>query len=113
MAKGESSLVLSGLELASMASDWGLSRRETEVVELLLQGLSDKQIARQLNISFGTERTHISRLFRKCGVHDRRQLIRIVFGNLRTLASPAADCENPSACKAKLDSLPEFPVEDR
>jgi DNA-binding NarL/FixJ family response regulator len=50
-----------------------LSAREREVLELLATGLANKQIARQLGISDGTVKAHLTRIFQQLGVTDRTQ----------------------------------------
>jgi DNA-binding NarL/FixJ family response regulator len=52
-----------------------LTRRENEVLELLVQGLDQKQIALQLVISAKTVATHIQRVLSKLGVHSRAQAV--------------------------------------
>ena len=51
-----------------------LSPREQQLVALVSQGLSNKQIASALGISEGTVKVYFSRLFRKVGVSDRFEL---------------------------------------
>jgi DNA-binding NarL/FixJ family response regulator len=51
----------------------GLSQREREVLELLVQGLSNKLIARRLGISEKTVKSHLTQIFRELGVTDRTQ----------------------------------------
>jgi DNA-binding NarL/FixJ family response regulator len=51
----------------------GLSQREREVLVLLLEGLPNKLIARQLQISEKTVKTHLTSVFRALGVTDRTQ----------------------------------------
>jgi DNA-binding NarL/FixJ family response regulator len=53
----------------------GLSLRESEICKALIQGVNDKQIAADLHISFWTVRTHISSIFTKLGVINRRELM--------------------------------------
>lgn len=53
----------------------GLSHRESDVCKALIQGANDKQIAADLNISFWTVRTHISNIFTKLEVLNRRELM--------------------------------------
>ncbi|MCM8745860.1 helix-turn-helix transcriptional regulator [Thermomicrobium sp. CFH 73360] len=48
-----------------------LSRREADVLELALQGLTNKEIALQLGVRIGTVRTHLERAYRKLGVASR------------------------------------------
>ena len=51
----------------------GLSEREREVLGLLVEGLPNKLIARRLEISEKTVKTHLTRVFREIGVTDRTQ----------------------------------------
>jgi DNA-binding CsgD family transcriptional regulator len=48
-----------------------VTRREGEVCELLLKGLSDKQISKALNISYWTVRSHVGRVLDKLGIESR------------------------------------------
>jgi len=50
-----------------------LSAREREVLALLLEGLPNKLIARRLEISEKTVKSHLTRVFREIGVTDRTQ----------------------------------------
>ncbi|WP_205697682.1 response regulator transcription factor [Conexibacter sp. SYSU D00693] len=50
-----------------------LSHREREVLELLVEGLPNKLIARRLDISEKTVKTHLTSVFRHLGVSDRTQ----------------------------------------
>src|SRR5262249_11306609 len=54
--------------------DAKLSTREAEIARLAAHGLSDKEIAGQLNISFTTVRTHLKNAFRKLRVDSRVKL---------------------------------------
>jgi DNA-binding NarL/FixJ family response regulator len=51
----------------------GLSAREVEVLRLLAQGLSNKQIAKALFLAEGTVKNHLSSVFAKLEVEDRTQ----------------------------------------
>jgi len=57
-----------------------LSRRETEVMELLLQNFSNKEIAGRLNFSSRTAKFHVSNLLAKHGVRRRADLILLAHG---------------------------------
>lgn len=48
-----------------------LSPRELEVLQLLVRGHTNEQIARSLGRSYPTVRTHLANLYRKLGVNDR------------------------------------------
>lgn len=51
-----------------------LSPREAAVAELAAKGLADKEIARRLNVTFATVRTHLDNAFAKLEVRNRTQL---------------------------------------
>lgn len=51
----------------------GLSPREREILGLLLEGLPNKLIARRLEISEKTVKSHLTSIFRQLGVTDRVQ----------------------------------------
>jgi DNA-binding NarL/FixJ family response regulator len=51
----------------------GLSERERQVLKLLVEGLPNKLIARRLEISEKTVKSHLTRIFRELRVTDRTQ----------------------------------------
>ncbi|WP_229860839.1 response regulator [Streptomyces litmocidini] len=57
----------------------GLTERETEVLVLVADGLSNSEIAGRLRISTATVKTHINNLFAKTGVRDRAQAVRYAY----------------------------------
>ncbi|MFE7974212.1 response regulator [Streptomyces shenzhenensis] len=67
----------------------GLTVRETEVLVLIAEGLSNQEIARRLHVSTATVKTHINNLFAKTGVKDRAQAVRYAYG--KGLVRPSAD----------------------
>jgi DNA-binding NarL/FixJ family response regulator len=52
-----------------------LTPRQVEVLRLLEQGCSTRQIADELHVSTETVRNHIRRLFRALGVHSRLEAV--------------------------------------
>ena len=60
----------------SLAGAPGLTQRETEVVKLVAEGLSTRQIAAELVISEKTVQRHRANLLEKLGMHDRVELTR-------------------------------------
>jgi DNA-binding NarL/FixJ family response regulator len=52
-----------------------VTRRERDVLSLLLRGKTNKQIAEALNMSGYTARDHVSALLKKCGVKTRAELM--------------------------------------
>ncbi|WP_373973948.1 response regulator transcription factor [Chitinibacter sp. SCUT-21] len=57
-----------------------LSEREAQVAQLTAKGLSNKEIARQLEITERTVKAHLTLIFEKLGVSDRVQLVLRVNG---------------------------------
>lgn len=53
---------------------YGLSEKEYEVVRLVAEGLSNKEIAAEIFLSEGTVRNYISDILEKLGLRDRTQL---------------------------------------
>ncbi len=58
----------------------GLTTRETEVLVLIADGLSNQEIAHRLHVSTATVKTHINNLFAKTGIKDRAQAVRYAYG---------------------------------
>ncbi|MFC4305020.1 response regulator [Cohnella boryungensis] len=52
----------------------GLTEREREVLLLIAEGRSNKEISDELHISIKTVKTHVSNLLMKCELEDRTQL---------------------------------------
>ncbi|MEU2338200.1 response regulator transcription factor [Streptomyces sp. NPDC006654] len=65
--------------VATEAPD-GLTLRETEVLVLIAEGLTNQEIARRLHVSTATVKTHINNLFAKTGLKDRAQAVRYAYG---------------------------------
>jgi NarL family two-component system response regulator LiaR len=58
----------------AQSGDEDLTDREKEVLLLIADGLSNKEIAEELHISIKTVKTHVSNLLMKCELEDRTQL---------------------------------------
>jgi two-component system nitrate/nitrite response regulator NarL len=63
-----------------------LTKRESQLVSLLSQGLKNKEIASALSISEGTVKVYLSRLFQKVGVKDRFELALYGLRNLQNMS---------------------------
>ena len=59
----------------------GITKRELEILELIAQGLSNREIAEKLFVSENTVKTHSSRLFDKLGAKRRTQAVQIAKEN--------------------------------
>jgi DNA-binding NarL/FixJ family response regulator len=80
-------LVDSARNAAAFPPERNLTARESEVLELLIKGSSNREIAKALDIDEGTVKAHLSRLMRKAGVSNRTAL------TVHTLAKNAADLD--------------------
>jgi DNA-binding NarL/FixJ family response regulator len=63
-----------------------LSRRQTQLVGLLVQGLKNKEIATALGISEGTVKAYLTTLYEKVGAKDRFELALFGLKNMREFA---------------------------
>ena len=61
------------------ATAYGLSPRERAVVDLVVRGASTRQISQGLYISEYTVQDHLSNIFDKIGVRDRRALVKRLY----------------------------------
>jgi|KBSSwiStaDraftv2_1062776.scaffolds.fasta_scaffold41664_4 DNA-binding CsgD family transcriptional regulator len=84
---GETAVILEparGDEVAPLLlRAYGLSRREAEVAQLVLQGLGTLGIASKLSIAENTVQQHLKSVFDKTGVGSRRELVARVFSDHR------------------------------
>ena len=55
----------------------GLTRREQQLVQMISRGLTNKEIASQLNLSEQTVKNHIHRMLRKLGATDRLRAVEL------------------------------------
>jgi two-component system, NarL family, response regulator LiaR len=55
----------------------GITRREMEILELVAQGMSNREIAGKLFVSENTVKTHCSRAFDKLGARRRTQAVQL------------------------------------
>ncbi len=56
-----------------------ITEREREVLMLVAEGLSNREVAERLNIGPGTAKTHVGHLLTKLGARDRVQLVIIAY----------------------------------
>ena len=60
------------------------SPRQSQILALIAQGYSDKEIARQIGVSYPTVRTHIDRIFRDYGLRNRTAAAAVWLSTVRT-----------------------------
>lgn len=61
-----------------LVDHYGLTPREREILVLTLLGHDSPTIAGELALSDNTVRTHRKNLYRKLGVHSKRELIQLL-----------------------------------
>jgi DNA-binding NarL/FixJ family response regulator len=59
----------------AMTIDWNLTGRERQIVDGLLRGFANKDIARQLHVSNQTIKNQLTTLYKKVGVSGRVELV--------------------------------------
>jgi DNA-binding CsgD family transcriptional regulator len=64
-----------GTDISVVRERYRLSRRESQVAELVLRGHRNSQIAANLGITPATTKKHMSRIFEKVGVDSRALLV--------------------------------------
>lgn len=66
---------------SKMAQRYALSQREAQILSYLLRGCSTTAIRNELYIAKGTVDTYVQRIYKKCGVHSRQELVDLSRGN--------------------------------
>jgi DNA-binding CsgD family transcriptional regulator len=67
-------------EIAPLIVDaYGLTKREGQITQLVLRGLSTTEVSEELHITPNTVRDHFKSIFDKVGVRSRRELVGQVF----------------------------------
>jgi DNA-binding NarL/FixJ family response regulator len=77
--------------------DVTLTNREWQILDLLRDGLTTKEIATRLYISGVTVRTHVSAILRKLDVPDRQAALRLIESPDRNRGSANGGEESPAA----------------
>jgi two-component system nitrate/nitrite response regulator NarL len=65
-----------------------LSERERQIIHLVGEGLSNKEVGRQLNLADGTIKVHLHRIYQKLAIHNRTVLAVLAKGDLDGVWSP-------------------------
>ncbi len=70
---------LDSYDLASIATKYGLTARETQLLELLTRFRNNHEIAESLQVRGSTLQKHFQNMFRKLGVTSRWEVMRLLF----------------------------------
>lgn len=65
-------------DLKSFMKEFSISSREWEIIELVCDGLTNKEIEEQIYASLATVKDHLHKIFRKTGVSNRVQLANFI-----------------------------------
>ena len=93
-----------------------LTKRQEEIVALVAEGFSNKEVAENLNIGAGTVKVHLHKIFEALGIKSRRHLFNFSGGTAREarvgLLEPISagtrrrlPCPTPLYVAAQLNSL--------
>ena len=64
--------------LVHLINQFDISKREVEIIELILEGLSNKEIADRLHISLHTVKNHVYNIYGKLNINSRYMLFSIM-----------------------------------
>lgn len=78
MESSSSCMPKMGLDASQLTERYNLTPRETEIVNLLCQGLTNDEICRKLYICANTLKKHNLNIYKKLGINSRLQLFRIL-----------------------------------
>ena len=83
LAVASGQMVFPFLDVRDLQADpiYSLTRRERALLEALATGLTNKDLARQFDISANTVKFHLSNLFEKLGVKNRAQAIAFFYSS--------------------------------
>jgi two-component system, NarL family, nitrate/nitrite response regulator NarL len=101
------------------ARRYTLTRREGQIVSLVAQGLKNKELGVALNISEGTVKVYLSRLFKKLGLKDRFELALFGLKNLTAgyssqgTATPVQRAGGQDPRSFYVERVPVQPVDNR
>ena len=66
-------------QISFLMQEAGLTQREADVARLICEGLSDKEIAKKLDLSPHTVKDHLKKVYSKFRVHARTQLVSLMY----------------------------------
>jgi DNA-binding NarL/FixJ family response regulator len=94
-----------GIELQARLERTPLTKREKEVVALLVSGASTRQIADQTKLTVATVHTYLKRIYSKLGVHSRVELVARMVGTVGSAPQAAGEGELDNEFDGEDDQL--------
>ena len=82
--------------LEGIYEKFNISKREREILELILEGKNNKEIEQSLFISYHTVKNHVYNLYQKIGVKNRYQLIHFFTQAFKTRETVGVESNNDS-----------------
>jgi DNA-binding NarL/FixJ family response regulator len=76
---------------ANLMSSDGLTQRESEILALLSEGLSNKEIADRVKISYDTVRAHLRHIYEKLHVRGRTEAVKMYLQSSNSVTSGLGD----------------------
>jgi DNA-binding NarL/FixJ family response regulator len=73
-----------------------ITPRQRQVLQLITQGYTTKEIAKELNISLSSAETHRTRLMERLDIHDIAGLVRFALQNGLGVQSPPQNRKSPT-----------------
>ena len=77
------------VRLGTEGSGCTFTAREWDILRLLMQGYTTRQIAQRLVVSESTVKTHVHNMLRKAGVHNRAELVALVMQEFAHRVDPS------------------------
>lgn len=81
-----------------------LTKRQREITALIVLGLTNKQIGRELGITEGTVKIHLHAIYQRCGVPNRTALAFLSTGLQRAPATPAMQGREPASDQSGIEA---------
>lgn len=94
-------------EIQSRLDRTPLTKREREVVALLVAGATTRSIAEQTRLTVATVHTYLKRIYSKLGVHSRVELVARMAGTVGSVPPPEDDSYDVSNA---LERIPDNPL---
>jgi DNA-binding CsgD family transcriptional regulator len=100
-----------GYEIQSRLERTPLTKREKQVVSLLVSGASTRQIADQTSLTVATVHTYLKRIYSKLGVHSRVELVARMVGTTGSVPPPPGSIDDVEAVTSDDDDDGELPFD--